>query len=88
VALLQQALACHLCEFLVEKVLEHPDLLKVRDPASVKVHAIELLNMLTKDPGFGTKFKSLSKGSQRGKSTSRRTTRCSSRDTNKRLITF
>ena len=57
VALLQQALICQLCEFLVDHVLEHPDLLKVRDPASAKVHAIELIKLLSKDPGYGPKFK-------------------------------
>ena len=56
-ALLQQALICQLCEFLVDHVLEHPDLLKVRDPASAKVHAIELIKLLSKDPGYGPKFK-------------------------------
>ena len=58
-ALLQQALTCQLCEFLVDQVLENPNLLQVRDPASVKVHAIELLKLLTKDPGYGPKFKIL-----------------------------
>ena len=62
VALLQQALACNLCEFLVDKVLENPGLSSVRDPASTKVHAIELLKMLTKDPGYGPKFKLILSG--------------------------
>lgn len=57
VALLQQALACDLCEFLVDKVLENPDLPKVRDPAATKVHAIALLKALCSDPGYGPKFK-------------------------------
>lgn len=56
-ALLQQALVCQLCKFLLDQVLEHRNLLQVRDPTSVKVHAIELLKLLTKDPGYGPKFK-------------------------------
>jgi hypothetical protein len=62
VALLQQALACELCDFLVNRVLENPDLKSVRDPAAVKVHAIALLKMLTKDPGYGPKFKLILSG--------------------------
>lgn len=62
VALLQQALACELCEFLLEKVLENANLSTVRDPAATKVHAIELLKMLTKDPGYGPKFKLILSG--------------------------
>ena len=54
---MQQALACNLCEFLVDDVLENPTLQKIRDPAAAKVHAIDLLKMLCKDPGFGPKFK-------------------------------
>ena len=57
VALLQQALACDLCEFLVNNVLENPGLTGVRDPDGAKVHSIALLKLLTKDPGFGPKFK-------------------------------
>jgi hypothetical protein len=62
VALLQQALSCQLCEFLVDKVLENQELSSVRDPASTKVHTIELLKMLTKDPGYGPKFKLILSG--------------------------
>lgn len=57
IALLQQALACKLCHFLVDGVLENPTLANVRDPATAKVHAIELLKLLCKDPGYGPKFK-------------------------------
>jgi hypothetical protein len=57
IALLQQALACKLCHFLVDGVLENPTLANVRDPATAKVHAIELLKLLSKDPGYGPKFK-------------------------------
>lgn len=62
VSLLQQALACELCEFLVDKVLENPGLLKIRDPTGAKVHSIALLKLLTKDPGFGLKFKLILSG--------------------------
>jgi len=57
VALLQQALACGLCEFLVDGVLENPGLKDVRDPAAAKVHAIDLVKLLTRDPGYGPRFK-------------------------------
>jgi hypothetical protein len=57
VALLQQALACKLCEFLINDVLESTDLPNVRDPAAAKVHSIDLLKLLRKDPGFGPTFK-------------------------------
>lgn len=56
-ALLESALLCDLPTYLVESVLENPSLSKVRDPASVKVHAVELLKLLTRDPGYGMKFK-------------------------------
>ena len=56
VALLHSALTCKLVEFLVHEVLESPSLTNVKDPASAKVHTVELLTMLTKDPGFGMKF--------------------------------
>lgn len=55
--LLQQAIECKLCEFLVEQVLENDTLKSTRDPAAAKVHAIALLKLLLKDPGFGLKFK-------------------------------
>lgn len=57
VALLQQALACKMCEFLVNNVLENATLADVKDPAAAKVHAIDLLKLLTRDPGYGPKFK-------------------------------
>lgn len=56
-SLLQQAIACHLCAFLVDGVLENSTLAEVRDPAAAKVHSIELLKFLTKDPGYGQMFK-------------------------------
>ena len=56
-ALLESALLCELPKFLVESVLENPKLSSVKDPASVKVHAVELLKLLTRDPGYGMKFK-------------------------------
>ena len=57
VALLQSALSCRLPEFLLDEVLENPTLAKVKDPAAAKVHAVDLLKLLTQDPGFGPKFK-------------------------------
>lgn len=56
-ALLESALRCELPKYLVESVLENPNLRKVKDPASAKVRVIELLKLLTQDPGFGLKFK-------------------------------
>lgn len=54
--LLESALRCELPKYLID-VLENPALPKVKDAASVKVHAVELLKLLTKDPGYGLKFK-------------------------------
>ena len=55
-ALLESALRCDLPTYLIESVLENSNLSRVKDPASVKVHAVELLKLLTKDPGYGMKF--------------------------------
>lgn len=57
VALLQAALVNDLPKFLLEGVLENPTLSKVKDPAAAKVHTVELLKLLTMDPGYGMKFK-------------------------------
>ena len=54
--LLEQALACNLCEFLVNQFLEHARFDEIRDPAAAKVHAISLLKLLCQDPGYGAKF--------------------------------
>mmetsp|Transcript_11529 Transcript_11529/g.16907 ORF Transcript_11529/g.16907 Transcript_11529/m.16907 type:complete len:945 (-) Transcript_11529:260-3094(-) len=56
IALLQSALACNLVEFLLDDVLENETLKSVKDPSSAKVHAVELLKLLTKDPAYGMKF--------------------------------
>lgn len=56
VALLQSALVNELPKFLLEGVLENPGLRNVKDPASTKVHTVELLKLLTEDPGYGMKF--------------------------------
>jgi hypothetical protein len=56
VALLQSALVCELPKFLVEGVLENPSLSTVKDPAAAKVHSVELLKLLTLDPGYGLKI--------------------------------
>jgi len=57
VSLLTQALKCNLCEFMINSVLENPGLKETRDPASAQVHAVALLKLLCKDPGYGPKFK-------------------------------
>jgi len=56
ISLIQSALACHLPEFLLNEVLENATLSAVKDPASAKVHAVELLKLLTMDPAYGMKF--------------------------------
>jgi hypothetical protein len=56
-ALLESALHCDLATYLVENVLENSSLRNVKDPASAKVHAVELLKILCQDPGYGMKFK-------------------------------
>jgi len=55
-ALLESALRCDLPKYLIESVLENPKLSKVKDPAAAKVHVVELLKLLTQDPGYGLKF--------------------------------
>jgi hypothetical protein len=55
-ALIESALHCDLATYLVETVLENSSLCNVKDPASVKVHAVELLKLLCQDPGYGMKF--------------------------------
>jgi len=57
VTLLQAALTNRLPQFLVEEVLENPSLSNVKNPAAAKVHTVELLKLLTMDPGYGLKFK-------------------------------
>jgi hypothetical protein len=56
IALLQASLVNELPKFLLEGVLENPALSKVKDSAAAKVHTVELLKLLTMDPGFGMKF--------------------------------
>jgi len=56
IALLHSAVACDLPRFLVEYVLDNPTISNVKDTASVKVHAVALLKILLKDPGYGMKF--------------------------------
>jgi hypothetical protein len=57
ISLIQSALSCKLAEFLLNNVLENATLAKVKDPAAAKVHAVELLKLLTMDPAYGMKFK-------------------------------
>jgi len=56
VALLQSAILSELPKFIIESVLENPELSKVKDAAAAKVHGVELLKLLTQDPGYGLKF--------------------------------
>jgi hypothetical protein len=65
-ALLHQALVCNLCQFLVADVIEplassSSTAAMVRDPAAAQVHAIALIKLLCRDPGFGPKFQLLLK---------------------------
>jgi len=55
-ALLDSALKCCLAHFLVNDVLENSGLENVKDAGAVKVHSVELLQLLLKDPGYGMKF--------------------------------
>ena len=55
-AFLHSALQCLLPEFLVQNILENPQLTNIKDPIAAKAYAIELLKLLTMDPGFGMKF--------------------------------
>ena len=57
--LLQQALACRLVQFLLNDVLENPSLSEVSDPAAAKAQAVVILQMLTRDPGYGQTFQLL-----------------------------
>ena len=57
ITLLHQALACRLCQFLVNDFLENVSLEEIKDPSAGKVHAVDLLKLLTMDPGYGMKFK-------------------------------
>lgn len=54
---LRSALDCELPHFLIEHVIESPAAEDVKEPCSLKVNAIEILELLTKDPGFGMKIK-------------------------------
>jgi len=56
VALLTAAQERGMCTFLLDGVLENPSLGSIMDPASGKVHAVDLLKLLCKDPGFGMQF--------------------------------
>jgi hypothetical protein len=43
----------------VNQVLESPKLKEIKDPAAAKVHGVELLKLLTQDPGYGMKFQQI-----------------------------
>ncbi len=57
--LLDSALSCKLHEFLLLSVLENPEHNQVKDWDLVKLHSLELLRLLMKDPGYGMKFEFL-----------------------------
>lgn len=58
-ALLQCAILCDLPNFIIDTVLESNKLRDAKDPAAAKVYGIELLKLLTQDPGYGMKFQLL-----------------------------
>lgn len=54
--LLDSALACGLPQFLINSILENPNINSIKDPSIAKAHAVELLHLMLKDPGYGMKF--------------------------------
>ena len=62
VSLLHQALECNLAPFLLESILDLPYLSSCKDPASAKVHAVDLCKLLILDPGYGMKFELILEG--------------------------
>jgi len=62
VSLLHQALECNLAPFLLESILDSPSLSSCKDPASAKVHAVDLCKLLILDPGYGMKFELILEG--------------------------
>ena len=56
VSLLNLALKGGLCKFLVEEVLDNESCKLIVDPAAIKVHAVALVKLLAKDPGYGMQF--------------------------------
>jgi hypothetical protein len=58
-ALLQSVILCDFPNFIVDTVLENPKLQQVKDPAAAKVHGVELLKLLSQDPGYGMKFRQI-----------------------------
>lgn len=55
-SLLECAILCNFPCFIIDNVLESSELRNVKDPAASKVHGVELLKLLTQDPGYGMKF--------------------------------
>lgn len=54
---LSSVLSCGLLQFLIDDVLENPTLDDdVDEPESVKEYAVEILNLLLMDPGYGLMF--------------------------------
>lgn len=67
VALLQSAIICDFPNFIVDSVLENPKLPQVKDAAAAKVHGVELLKLLSQDPGYGMKFQQILDGNPKWK---------------------
>ncbi len=57
IGLLEAAGNLGLVRFLLEDVLENSTLCNVKDPASVKVHSVDILKLLILDPAYGLKFR-------------------------------
>lgn len=54
--LLDSALACGLPQFLINSILENPNINSIKDPSTAKAHSVELLHLMLKDPGYGMQF--------------------------------
>ena len=54
---LSSVLRCGLIHFLVNDVLENTSLENVNDPEAVKLHTLEIINLLSMDPGYGLMFR-------------------------------
>ena len=57
IGLLEAAGNLGLVRFLLEDVLENSTLCNVKDPASVKVHSVDILKLIILDPAYGLRFR-------------------------------
>ena len=53
---LDSVLSCGLIPFLVDNILEHPSRQDILDEDATKLHVIEIIDLLSKDPGYGLMF--------------------------------